>query len=155
MKTVYVLLALLVVWLVPVSVGAQEISPTKWTLKYCAAPVLAPATCTPVVAAIDLLRGTTLSEVQCNQVPIPAPTGTVTNPSIVEWNDPDVLPLGSKACVIGFPKPPSPLAPGDYAGVLQAVGTPTTGSSAWSAPSATFKIVVPLAPFTPTGVHVR
>lgn len=148
MKTLLALvLAALVLSVVPAS--AQAIAPIKWTLKYCAAPVLSPATCTAVGAAVDLFRGTTAADVQCNQAPIPAPPGTLTNPQVIEWNDPADL---TKACFGPLPRP-LPGA-GDYAAVVTAIGTVGMTVNP-PGTSATFTIVVPLPPLTPTGVHVR
>jgi len=106
--------------------------------------VLSPATCTAVGSAVDLFRGTTAADVQCNQAPIPAPPRTLTNPLVIEWTDPADL---TKACF--GPLPPTAAGAGDYAAVLTAIGTVGMISNP-PGTSATFTIVVPLPPLTPT-----
>lgn len=139
--------------LVPRVLEAQPVATAAWTFLYCSAPAVA-ATCAPVASV-----SVALSQVQCNQVPTPAPSPPPVNPTTLEWHDPFVLPVASRACVTPRPQPApgSPLAAGSYLGILVANGAAPGPASASgrSAPTAVFDIQVALPPLTPTGVIVR
>lgn len=139
---------------VPAVAEAQAVPAAAWTFVYCASPAVPNAATCPSISQVALLGATVL----CNQATLPAPTGPVTNPATIQWDDPLIT---GRSCVSPRPTPTGgptgpPLPAGTYVGMLFADGgSPGIGSSPRSAPTATFTIVVPLPPLTPTNVIVR
>lgn len=103
----------------------------------------------PIAAPIDLVIGSNLT---CGVDPATLPPVAGANPSKLAWDDPTVLPLGSKACVYTDPGT-GPLLSTAFGGNFETTLT-ATNSAGTSPESARAPFSHPgVAPSAPTGVR--